>query len=239
MNPPTPPSNPPSADAAEHGAALTERVVAAVRADPQRAVLDYDRFAGAWVEGEAQPLAAGVLETAVFPSGRPLPPSLRRWLAFDTGLLRRFGWFEEQDEDGDGAPVFAPRPLGELAVEEFGEGWGAFFAALSERFDECFLLPGGSDSRRVLATGTPDAHGEYPVFVLDVDDLPCIELMYPGLDVYLADTAGLLVRGADGEGYSALAADPVYGGRMREHARHYLDGELSEECLDRPADLTF
>ncbi|MFJ8623543.1 hypothetical protein ACIRD3_11950 [Kitasatospora sp. NPDC093550] len=216
--------------AAEHGAALTERAVAAVRAHPRRPVLAYDRFAGPWVDGEPRPVAPGALERAVFPSGRPLPPSLRHWLAYDTGLLRRFGRLAE---DGTGVPVFTPRPLGEIALAEFGEGWGAPFTALSERFDECFLLPGGSDSRRVLATGVPDGHGEYPVFALDVDDLPCIELMYPGLDVYLADTAGLPLR--RGEGYSALAAHPVYGARMREHARNRLGGRLSELCLDWPA----
>ncbi|MFJ9457773.1 hypothetical protein ACIRST_22155 [Kitasatospora sp. NPDC101447] len=228
--------------AAEHGVALTERAIAAVLADPQRPVLDHDRFAGPWVDGQPRPVPPGVLAGAVFPSGRPLPPSLRRWLAFDSGLLRRFGWFAEDGGSGGGSGngersgdglVFTPRPLGEIAAAEFGEGWGLPFGALSERFDECFLLPGGSDSRRVLATGAADEHGEYPVFALDVDDLPCIELMYPGLDVYLADTAGLPVR--RGRGYSALAADPVYLRRMHAHARNHLGGQMHEYCLDWPA----
>ncbi|MEU8921957.1 hypothetical protein AB0D10_13625 [Kitasatospora sp. NPDC048545] len=219
--------------AAEHGVALTERAVAAVRADPQRLVLAHDRFAGPWVDGRPRPVAPEVLERAVFPSGRPLPPSLRRWLAYDSGMLRRFGWFAEEGADGVDALVFTPRPLGEIATAEFGEGWGAPFGALSERFDECFLLPGGSDSRRVLATGQADEHGEYPVFALDVDDLPCIELMYPGLDVYLADTAGLPLR--RGRGYSGLAADPVYLRRMHAHARSRFGGQFHELCLDWPA----
>ncbi|MFD5088114.1 hypothetical protein ACFWOG_36530 [Kitasatospora sp. NPDC058406] len=207
---------------ADHGTALTDRVVASVEADPHRLVLGYSPWVGPWLTGAPEPMPADVLAGITFPSGRPLPPSLRRWLAYDTSLLRRFDWF---GPEGD----FTPRPMGKLADEEFGEPWGSCFAALSDRFDECFLLPGGSDSRRVLATGEPDAHGEYPVFALDVDDIPCIMLMYPGLDVYLADTAGLITL--RGEGYSDLADDRTYGPRMREHARHAFGGALHEECL--------
>ncbi|QCX73757.1 hypothetical protein C9F11_42410 [Streptomyces sp. YIM 121038] len=207
---------------AVHGVALTERVIARVEADPSRPVLDYAPWAGPWRSAPSSPLPAGVLDGAVFPSGRPLPPSLRRWLAFDSELLCRFGWFGP-------AYGFTPRTLGQLAREEFGDGWGACYEPLSARFDECFLLPGGSDSRRVLATGAVDEYGEYPVFALDIDDLPCIELMYPGLDVYLADTAGLVTRA--GHGYSALADDPAYGPRMRAHARQVFAGELAQECL--------
>ncbi|MER8185979.1 hypothetical protein [Kitasatospora sp. NPDC094015] len=224
---------------ADHGVGLTERALAAVAADPHRRVLDHLAAAGPWVVGAPEPLPPGQLATLSFPSGRPLPPSLRRWLGYDTSLLRRFGWFgattwyaEQPSTEQPGAGL-TPRPLGALARAEFGDGWGAAFDALSERFDECFLLPGGSDSRRVLATGEPDRYGEYPVFALDVDDLPCIELMYPGFDVYLADTAGLI--GRSGSGYSALAADPRYGERMRAHARHaFPAGGMAEECLDLP-----
>ncbi|MFB6891452.1 hypothetical protein ACFCX4_19350 [Kitasatospora sp. NPDC056327] len=217
MNPATqiPPSE-------AHGVALTERVIASVGADPHRRILDYSEWAGPWLTGEPEPLPAGAPAWAVFPSGRPLPPSLRRWLAFDTGLLRRFGWLDEHD-------AFVPRPLGELARDEFGDMWGSCFDGVSERFDECFLLPGGSDSRRVLVTSSGDDHGEYPVVALDVDDIPCVELMYPGLDVYLAHTAGIVT--ARGEGYSCLARDRVYSRRMITHAQHLFSGEFAEECF--------
>ncbi|MFF8772559.1 hypothetical protein [Kitasatospora sp. NPDC015120] len=217
MNPATP--IPPS-DA--HGVALTERAIAAVAADPHRPILAHGPWAGPWLTGEPEPLPAGQPAGAVFPSGRPLPPSLRRWLAFDAGLLRRFGWL-----DGDGR--FTPRSLGELARDEFGEPWGSCFDTVSDRFDECFLLPGGSDSRRVLATGAGDEHGEYPVFALDIDDIPCIELMYPGLDVYLADTSGVITVELDG--YSCLVRDQVYARRMLTHAQRVFGGGLAEECL--------
>ncbi|TVL90341.1 hypothetical protein [Streptomyces sp. SAJ15] len=206
----------------DHGAALTERVIASVEAEPHRLILDYAPWAGPWLDGPPEPVPADVLATATFPSGRPLPPSLRRWLAFDGGFFRRFGWFGPDHR-------FTPRPLGRLARDTLGDEWGGVYDALSTRFDECFLLPGGSDSRRVLATGEPDDHGEYPVFALDVDDIPCIELMYPGLDVYLADTAGVIT--CQGRGYSALAEDRTYGRRMRTHARNVFGGELHEDCL--------
>ncbi|SDT82872.1 hypothetical protein SAMN05216371_7679 [Streptomyces sp. TLI_053] len=217
MNPVTP--IPP---ASEHGIALVERVITSVEADPHRPILDYSAWAGPWLTGEPRPLPAGPAAGAVFPSGRPLPPSLRRWLAFDTGLLRRFGWLDEDDR-------FTPRPLGELARDELGELWGSCFDGVSDRFDECFLLPGGSDSRRVLVTGAGDAHGEYPVLALDVDDIPCVELMYPGLDVYLAATCGLLT--VEGDGYSALTRNPVYARRMLTHAQQLFGGEFAEECF--------
>ncbi|MFJ4868863.1 hypothetical protein [Streptomyces sp. NPDC088757] len=70
------------------------------------------------------------------------------------------------------------------------------------------------------------------MFARDVDDLPCVELMYPGLDVHPADTAGLVARPEGG--YSSRAADPVYGPRMRAHARNAFAGRFHEECLDRP-----
>ncbi|BAJ32832.1 MULTISPECIES: hypothetical protein [Kitasatospora] len=206
---------------AEHGTALVERAIAAVATDPSRLVLDHDRFAGPWVEGALRPRA---IES--FPSGHPLSPALRAWLAYDSGMLERHGWFDERG-------ALAPRTLGEIAVEEYGELWGSCFEPFSGLFGECFLLPGGSDSRRVLSVGPNgerDELGEYPVFALDVDDLPYAVLMYPGFDVYLAATAGLLPPG-DLPGYDALKHDPRYAHRMRAHARGRLKGEYDLLCL--------
>ncbi|MFJ1754897.1 hypothetical protein [Kitasatospora sp. NPDC088134] len=217
-----------STDPQDHGDALAGRVIEAVRADPSRPVLEYNRFAGPWVEGGPRPRAI-----EAFPSGHPLPPSLRAWLAYDSGMLERHGWF-----DADGA--LAPRTFAEIAEAEFGDMWGACFAPFSDRFGECFLLPGGSDSRRVLSVGPHgerDELGEYPVFALDVDDLPYAVLMYPGFDVYLADTAGVLVRAEEDEddertwGYDALKADVRYAHRMRTHARDRFGGEYDLLCL--------
>ncbi|MGX2998756.1 hypothetical protein JNUCC64_31565 [Streptomyces sp. JNUCC 64] len=258
-----------AAEGAAHGTALTERVIGTVRRDPGASALEYRSVP--WVtDGVPAPLAEERLAGARFPSGRPLSPSLRAWLAYDTSLFARHDWF---DEDGG----FAPRTLPELVGDEYGGAWEPEFALFAERFPECFLLPGGSDSRRFLAVAEPDGRGEYPVLgvsdnspwseercpvraiarrrrvlvaellglfgnaasvragrrdatgnhqtpplALDFDDLPCVSLMYPGFDVYAADTAGLL--GFAFETYSGLIGHPVYGRRMREHARHCFDG---------------
>ncbi|MFE0678752.1 hypothetical protein [Streptomyces sp. NPDC058867] len=209
-----------------HGVQLTERVLEIVRSDPGASALAYVEVP--WVEGGvARPMAAEELAGAAFPSGRPLPPSLRAWLAHDTGLLERHGWF---DEDGG----FAPRPLDALVGDEMGDFWGREFAWLSGYLSECFLLPGGSDSRRILAVTEPDAQGEYPVLALDLDDMPYLGLMYPGFDVYLADTADLLGLG-ERQTYTDLVDHAVYGPRMRHHAARTLAGET---CVEYPFEFT-
>jgi len=163
------------------------------------------------IDALGAPLAPQPPAATTFPSGRSLPPSLGRWLDFDTGLL----------------VDLTPRSIDEIATAEWGADWGAFYTPLAERFRECFLLPGGTDSRRVLATSEPDAYGEYPVFAIDIDDLPYIGLMYPGFDVYLADTHSIIDRGSGG--YDSLVNHPVYGERMRQHARHWFGGHTSSE----------
>ncbi|MFI1052702.1 hypothetical protein [Streptomyces griseoruber] len=209
---------------------MTERVLEIVRRDPEASALPYllPYVNVPWVEGGvARPMAEDELAEAVFPSGRPLPPSLRAWLAYDTGLLERHGWFAP-----DGS--FAPRPLDELVGDEMGDFWGNEFGWLSGRLSECFLLPGGSDSRRILAVTEPDQEGEYPVLALDLDDMPYLGLMYPGFDVYLADTAGLLDLGGR-KTYTDLIDHAVYGPRMRRHAAQCFAGEA---CVEYPFEFT-
>lgn len=209
-----------------HGVPLAERVIEVVRRDPAASALPYllPHVKVPWVEdGVPRPMPEDVLAQAVFPSGRPLSLSLRAWLAYDTSLLERHQWFTP---DG----TFAPRPLDQLVGDEMGDFWGAEFAWLSGRLSECFLLPGGSDSRRILAVTEPDEEGEYPVFALDLDDMPYLGLMYPGFDVYLADTADLLGLG-ERETYSDLIDHETYGPRMRRHAAQCFAGEA---CVEYP-----
>ncbi|MFJ2837605.1 hypothetical protein ACIO52_19805 [Nocardia sp. NPDC087230] len=208
----------------EHGVGLTRRVLDVVRSDPGRSMFEPVAWVGhtPWVDGAPRPMSADAVAATVFPSGRPLSPSLRAWLAFDRGLFERHGWFA-----ADGG--FAPRGLDQLVDDELGPPWGELYEPLAGQFPECFLLPGGSDSRRVLAVGEPDSVGEHPVLALDVDDMPYAGLMFPGFDVYAAEAAGL-VRCAF-ETYTDLAADPVYGRRMREHATRRFAGEL---CVEYP-----
>ena len=212
----------------EHGAALVERVIAAVEADSGGELLQfgsYDFASGPWVAEPRAPMPAELLAEARFPSGRALPPSLRRWLAFDSGMLRKYGWLDE-------AHRFTPLTFGEFCVRRYGDEWGGYFerAPMAERFTECFLLPGGADSCRVLVTDSADEYGEYPVLALDVDDVPCATLMYPGFDVFLAQNAGI-VEIPPYRGYAALAKHPDFAGRMNTHAERCLGGSLEEDCF--------
>jgi hypothetical protein len=143
-------------------------------------------------------------------------------------MLARSGWLASSR-----AARLTPRSLDEIAAAEWGDDWAAYYAPLAGRFGECFLLPGGSDSRRVLATGPADEAGEYPVFAIDIDDEPSVNLMYPGFDVYLAHALGLIEH-PDGD-YASLIDDPVYARRMGQHAQNWLGGEVSAEYPFRSA----
>jgi hypothetical protein len=207
-------------DPAGHGAALVERVIAVLRADPRRPADDDSLLGEPLLTGPPQPMPAQVLAALRLPSGRTLPPSVHRWLEFDTAMLARSGWLASSR-----ALRLTPRGLDEIATAEWGDDWGAYFLPLAGRFGECFLLPGGADSRRVLATGPADELGEYPVLAIDIDDEPSVTLMYPGFDVYLAHALGVVRH--EHRHYASLIDDPAYAPRMRQHARHWLGGRVS------------
>ncbi|MFD0279307.1 hypothetical protein ACFVHB_36170 [Kitasatospora sp. NPDC127111] len=201
-----------------HGAALIERVIARVEQDgwPTADAPDIT---------EPVPLAPEAIDRLRLAGDRPLPPSLRRWLAFDSSWLSDIGWYDDER-----APVFEGRALGETAAWMYGSG-GAMVSTFAD-FEQllpsaCLPLVGGSDSRRLLYLGSPDSTGEYPVLVTDIDDLPYVAVMYPGLDVYLADLAGVI--DLDFDTYTGLMDHPEYGPRMREHAENT---ELGPDGLD-------
>lgn len=226
------------------GAALIDLVIDRVRADHTCIA----GFCGDRPLQAPEPLDAATLDRLTFPSGRPLPPSLRRWLAFDASWLRDLGWFGP----GDGGLRFTPRAIDMIVRDEFdapvselgelgelGENvaktyqsmWGEFYAPLSPHLPECFLLPGGSDSRRIYAVADqPDSLGEYPVLVVDTDDMPFLGLMYPGFDVFMGDEAGMC--SLDFPTYEGLFDDSRYAARLNEHARHLLGGKQSIEMYD-------
>lgn len=224
---------------ADHGAALIDRVVAHLRTSPEL-LRDFD---GRGVPGMPVPMSSDVLAAMSFPSGRPLPPSLRRWLAFDAGWLAEGGWLT------DDLTAFTPRALSEIVREEYGyepEDLGdgtqldatSAWQPLDELFSECFLLPGGSDSRRVLAVTEPDAWSEYPVLATDNDEDDWLGVMYPGLDVFLAELVGVIEFG-EFDFCTDLADHPVCRDRMTEHiARPPFEGNpdgLSPWDLDDPS----
>ena len=87
------------------GIELIDLVITRVREDPNSIA----GYCGDRPLTEPRPLSAEALETLTFPSGKPLPPSLKRWLAFDASWLQELGWFSSLDE-----PVFTPRRIDEI-----------------------------------------------------------------------------------------------------------------------------
>lgn len=211
---------PPTAEATAglHGAALVEVAIARVQ-ERGFALLGN---CGVKPPKKPAPLAKAVLDTLTFPNGKPLPPSLRRWLAFDASWL---AWFDDLAH-----PTFEPLQLGAFAELEFDMDWG--FSTFEGKLPgDCIGLHFGSESRRLLYIGEPDSHGEYPVLVIDTDDVPYVGLEYPGFDVYIAEAAGLL-QDREHETYGDLLDDAVYGGRMQEHADGLFGGKVGFEELD-------
>ncbi|HLY32654.1 MAG TPA: hypothetical protein VKQ36_16650 [Ktedonobacterales bacterium] len=200
------------------GVELIEQVISAVQREPHA----ISGFCGDYPLETPTPMPADTLATLTFPSGKPLPPSLRRWLAFDTSWLSNFGWFDKERH-------FTPRRLDEIVRDEFDELWGEMYQPVADRTGECFLLPGGSDSRRIYAVTEPDSLGEYPVLVIDTDDLPFVGVMYPGFDIFMGDEAGLDGMDCDFPTYEGLFDDPRYAKRLREHARILFNGHPSIE----------
>jgi hypothetical protein len=198
------------------GVVLIDLVIERVRADPA-CIFGFPE--------EPHPIPADLLEHLTFPSGKPLPPSLKRWLAFDASWLAALGWFASS-----ASTVFTPHDFGDLVTDEFGEMWGKMWTPLSTRMGECFLLPDGSDSRRILAVTKPDALGEYPVIVIDMDDTPYTAVKYPGFDVYMADHAGMGISAWPH--YQALSEDPRYQARIQQHADHLFKGKVGIEMWD-------
>ncbi|MFJ9610147.1 hypothetical protein ACIRS1_27780 [Kitasatospora sp. NPDC101176] len=208
-------------DESMHGAALIDRVIARVGQD-------------GWPTTDAPditapvPLAPGAIERLRLAGGRPLPPSLRRWLAFDSSWLSALGWYDDEH-----APAFEGRTLGGTAEWMYGPGdaMAGMFADFEALLPSpCLPLVGGSDSRRLLYLGRPDSTGEYPVLVIDTDDLPYVAVTYPGLDVYLADLAGVI--DLDFDTYTGLMDHPEYGPRMQEHAANTRLGPDGLELQD-------
>jgi hypothetical protein len=204
----------------EQGVPLMDLVIDQVRSDP-RCIAG---FCGDRPLHAAHPIPTEVVEHLAFPSGKPLAPSLKRWLEFDGSWLHDLGWFSALEPVG-----FTPRRLDEIVEDEF-ELWGDFYKPLGQRLNECFLLPGGSDSRRIYAVAEPDGTGEYPVLVIDTDDVPYAAVMYPGFDVFMADEAGLL--GLDFDTYEGLSEDRRYAARLKEHACHLFNGKQGIECFE-------
>jgi len=191
-----------------HGLALVQPVIEKVQAEGFGVLGD----CGVPTLVQPRPVPLEVLATLTFPNGQPLSPSLKHWLAFDSSWLN---WFDPVQ------PLFRPLKLGDYVTREFDALWGGIYAAVGKTLltGDCYGLPFGSYSRRFLYVGHTDSLGEYPVIMIDTDDLPYVAIEYPGLDVYLAAHAGVL------QPDEVIDENhPIYGWRVREHAQLNLGG---------------
>jgi hypothetical protein len=110
---------------------------------------------------------------------QPLTPSLRRWLENDRELFT----------------LGEPQSFKDLVETEFDDEQAFGFVRLFSVLDKpCVLVEGwGSESRRFLYLGATDEVGEYPMFTLDIDDMPYACINGP-VDVWLAQHAGYLAK---------------------------------------------
>ena len=126
-----------------------------------------------------RPLTRAEIAQLAMPDGREIPPSLATWLAYD-----RLEIFEPKGK----ALRLRWRSFDQMMREQFddetADRYSGFSALLTGK---CLALPSEGDSRRFLYAGEPDAHDEYPVFIVDTDELPWVGLAYPGFDAYIAD----------------------------------------------------
>jgi len=149
------------------------------------------------------------------PGGRPLPPSLAKLLAFDQDFLDVL----ENGDDGKLALSFCS--FKDMMAEQFDDET-ADNADFSDMLPgQCLVLPGEGNSRRFMYVGEPDAFGEYPVFVVDIDDIPYVAIEYPGLDVFLAD--GVTEDILD-EDTPDCFEHPIYGSMLADQARRNFGG---------------
>jgi hypothetical protein len=231
------------------GAALVERVVAKVKREGWKALGLGEPGQGQAYSRAFAALPADVLARLTLPNGAPLPPSLRTWLAFDAAWLASLGWFELEPEF-----AWTPRTLGQIAAAEYGGDSDVedheddaededsspdssdFELDWAKEFDvpglaHGFLLPGGSDSRRVyMLSSSADAEGDHPVLFTDIDEHPVVGILFPGFDVWLAEQARVLsVAKQDPSTYTDAFEDPRFAARCRHHAETMFGGEQEVE----------
>jgi ankyrin repeat protein/tetratricopeptide (TPR) repeat protein len=134
-----------------------------------------------------QPMPTDLINELTLPGGLPLPPSLRRFLDFDSY------WFLSLYGDPND-PQFNVMTVAQAVKENLNSQyfWQEFVhlpTPLPQAL--CIPLEVGSETMRVLFLAKADEYGEYPILDLDIDDTPSIYLDCCGLDVWLAHSAGL------------------------------------------------
>jgi len=206
------------------GVALVEHVIAEFAAGRLQ-LLGYSP-SGELVTREPAPLTPEQLAGLTLAGGAPLPPSLRRWLAFDAKFFPSLPFVPSLIEKPD-RPALEPRRLPELV----GPTWAPSFQNLAQELltGAFYVLAQGSDSTFALyvgQAGQPDALGEYPVLDVRTDDEPNVTLLAPGFDVWLA----LRMNTLDLEGARNLFDYAPYASAMEEQARLNLAGHRALEA---------
>jgi hypothetical protein len=159
------------------------------------------------------PLRRAQIDLLEMPGGGEIPQSLAAWLAYDA--------LEILEGNAD-APHLKWRSFGEMMREEFDDETATQFADFGKLLTgKCLVLPGGSDSRRFMYAGQPDAHGEYPVFIVDTDELPWVGLAYPGFDAFIADG---LVANVITDTYMDAWQHDHWAPHLEHHARANFGG---------------
>jgi hypothetical protein len=184
------------------GAALMDLILARIT-DGDPGELDNDN---------RRPMDPAVLAELRFPDGTPLPPSLRRWLAFDATCL--FEMIEDPDQ-----PAFRGGTLAQFVEWTYAEHPQfrcnpdpAGLLATLERppvTGKLWMIGWGDEDRVARYVGHPDEHGEYPV-VRVTDGGFSVRLEAPGFDAYLAEV-----------GYLSHEASSDFPASMRDQERRH------------------
>lgn len=190
--PPTPP----------RGAELVDLVIAHVRCGACTLAIP-----------EPRPVPGELLDRLAFADGTPLPPSLRRWLAFDAAWLAA--------ATGLMPAVDTARLPGAFLLDLVAQQWpehdlAATFADLATALPaRAVLLDRDETAFRALYLGSPDKHGEYPVLSIDIDDPPpIVSADHAGFDLWLAAMAGLHCRGTGRAGEITECRRRLFGAAM-------------------------
>lgn len=151
------------------------------------------------------PIDASLVDKLALADGAHLPPSLRRWLAFDSSWL---GLMIDPDKARIRAMSFGEL----LALRE--PGLAKIFAPIEELLlpGDCYPVPTPTECHEqailFLYAGADnvkrDAHGELPVLGIDFQDEAMIGVYGAGFDLYL----GRLLDVVESPGY-ALGAGPA------------------------------
>jgi hypothetical protein len=167
------------------------------------------------------PLSPALVKKLHFAGKRKVPPSLKKWLAHDTSWL---------DLEIKRTGEIVSRPIAEVLDKRF-KGMGPWTELSLLVPAPVVLLPGGSDSCRLLYLGKADAKGEYPVLVVDTDDSTYVTIESPSFEVFVAESFDAL-GGWERDTYESMFEHPTYKKAMKAAAKLNLHGLTGYDVQD-------